>query len=85
MPGVQQFNERFLGNANVPTQGTKQSLEPPAIGVSTAGMPKAVDKADGTANFRSDGVHKYAAPLNPNPGGTVHRPSGVVSFNDKAV
>ena len=85
MPGVQQFNERFLGNATVPTEGTKASTEPPAIGVSATGMPKGVDQADGTANIKSDGIHRNAAPNSPNPGGTVRRPAGVQSFNDKAV
>ena len=85
MAGVQTFDEKFLGNANVPKEGMKTSLEPPTIGVSAGGMPPGVDQADGTANIKSDGVHKYAAPLSPNASGTVRRPPGVNSFQDRSV
>lgn len=82
---VQTFNERFLGNAPVPPTGTIAGAGPPAVGASAKGTPKAVDQADGTANLRSDGVHKQAALLNPNSTGKDHRPSAVATFQDATV
>ena len=85
MAGPESFNETFLKNATVPTTGTRNAAGPPAVGGRAVGMPSAVVKADGTANIRSDGVHKNAAPNAAYTSGKDQRPSAVDSFTDNKV
>ena len=85
MAGPESFNEKFLGNADVPVTGTRGAAGPPAVGGGGHGMPRGVDQADCTANIRSDGVRMNAAPNAAYTGGKDMRPSAVDSFTDNKV
>ena len=58
--GVQSFNDRFLGNADVPNTGTSSGAMPSGPGVSSGGIPRSVAQADGTSNLGTVAVTKMA-------------------------
>lgn len=81
---VQTFNERFLGNANVPQTGTTQGAQPSGPGVSAKGQ-RGVQSFDPTANLRVTTQTKQAAPHAAHSGGKDHRPKAVDRFADATV
>jgi hypothetical protein len=82
--GIQRFNDRFLGNAEVPATGELAGASPPAMTAKAVGTPPIV-KADGTANPRANTQTKMAgSPSTPSTSKT-HWPAKVDRFNGESV
>lgn len=82
--GIQRFNDRFLGNADVPSSGEISGASPPAVKGKAVGTPNIV-KTDGTANPRANTQTLQSGGNSTPSTSKTHWPAKVDQFNGEVV